>query len=66
MIINGTCERCGSDRSGYICRCGEMRCCCEKECLTCEQNQEYEDQQYEAEQAEREDFEDRMQDKYHH
>ena len=66
-IIGNVCDRCGSDRAGYICQCGEMRCSCEQgRCLICQQQDEYEEQQnqYEMEQAEREDFEDEMQRKY--
>jgi len=66
-IINGVCDSCGSNCFGYICRCGEMRCACDKDtCPTCQQHDEYEEQQqrYEAEQAERADFEDEMDRKY--
>ncbi len=67
MIINNVCDRCRSDRARYICHCGQMRCSCEQgTCPTCDQQQEYENQQQsmQQEQAEREDFEDRMQEKY--
>lgn len=68
MITGNVCDICGSDRLGYVCRCGDMRCSCEREpCQNCEQQHEYEEQQQmrEAEQQEREDFERRMDEKYH-
>lgn len=67
-IINGICNSCGSNRGGYVCRCGDMRCICEREeCENCVQQREFEEEQqrYEAEQNERADFEDRMNEKYH-
>ena len=68
MIKDGICEFCGSDRGGFLCRCGEVRCICERgECIACQRQREYEDAQtrYEAEQEEREWFENEMQEKYH-
>jgi len=72
MAINNSgshsCDICGSNLMGYLCGCGEMRCSCEKEpCQTCATQEEYRTQQqaYEEEKAEREDFEDRMYEKYH-
>ncbi len=66
-IIGNVCTECGSDRLGFVCQCGEMRCGCSREnCPTCEAQQEYENQQqlYEAEKQEREEFENKMADKY--
>jgi len=63
-----SCDICGSNTLGYMCRCGEMRCSCEREpCEICAQHEEYSAQQsaYEAEKSEREDFEERMYEKYH-
>ena len=68
-IVNNICDRCRSDRAGYLCSCGEMRCSCEPGgCPICQQHEEYEEQQqrYEQEQGEREDFENEMEHKYHH
>ncbi|KKL93394.1 hypothetical protein LCGC14_1875130 [marine sediment metagenome] len=67
MMAGNTCTICDSDRLGYICHCGEMRCSCSGDgCPTCESQQEYEQQQqaYEAEQQDREAFEDEMDRKY--
>ena len=63
-----SCDICGSNIGGYICRCGEMRCICEREpCQTCEQQKEFEEEQarYDAEKRERANFENRMDEKYH-
>ena len=72
MTINNSgshsCDICGSNILGYLCRCGEMRCSCEKEpCSTCAMQNDFNEQQqaHEAEQNEREDFENRMYEKYH-
>jgi len=62
------CDICGSNTLGYVCRCGEMRCSCEREpCQNCATQEEYNEREakYRAEQEERENFEDRMQEKYH-
>lgn len=66
MIINNVCDECGSDRSGYICSCGEIRCSCSRECPTCDFQREEEEkhQMYEQEQVEREQFEEDMYNKY--
>ena len=67
--MNGnTCDKCFSDRLGYICACGEMRCSCEREpCPTCEQHREFREEQdkYQQEKEDRERFEEDMQRKYH-
>jgi len=65
-IVNNVCTNCGSDRAGYVCGCGVMRCSCSSECPTCDQQQEQEmqEQQYQAEQDERARFEDEMDEKY--
>ena len=67
MIINNICEDCGSDRLGYMCRCGEMACSCrQSECPTCEANEEYAEQQrrHDTEEQERANFENTMEEKY--
>jgi len=68
MIIGNVCTECGSDRMGYICRCGKLRCSCSRECLTCEAQAEYDEQQqqqqHEAEEQDRANFEDEMDRKY--
>ena len=67
MIRGGVCDNCGSDRMGFVCRCGEMRCSCERGgCPTCEAQEENENQQrmHDQEAEERADFEDRMSEKY--
>lgn len=66
MISNNVCTECGSDRMGFLCGCGEIRCSCERDCPTCEAQMHFEEQQsrHEAEQLERAEFENRMDEKY--
>ena len=67
MIVGCVCTDCGSDRMGYVCRCGDMRCSCDREaCPNCENQRHYEEERerQESEQADRENFEDEMERKY--
>lgn len=66
-IVNHICNICSSNKGGYICHCGEMRCICERdECGNCAQQREFEEEQrmHDEEERERADFEDRMEEKY--